>query len=94
MSFWSLAAEKLGADVSGWKELECRQDATYGAVKIQCLGSAVLASRALGDGESLGEEDHLSEVEGNLSTLLWVCLSLTGLFNNEVVTLLNIFKQP
>lgn len=54
----------------------------------------MLASRALGDGESLGEEDHLSEVEGNLSTLLWVCLSLTGLFNNEVVTLLNIFKQP
>lgn len=33
------------------------------------------------------------EAEGNLNSLLWVRLTLTGLFNNEVVILLNIFKQ-
>lgn len=53
-------------------------------------------SRAFGEhGEDLGEK-HLSEVEGNQSFLFLICLTstLTGLFNNKVVILSNISKQP
>lgn len=47
-------------------------------------------------GEYLGEKEHLSEVEDNQSFLFLICLTLTltGLFNNKVVILSNISKQP
>lgn len=96
MSFWSLAAEKLGAGFSGWEELECWQDALYKAVKIQRLAGAVLASRAPGDFRGAQREVRRggpplwSWRQPELSALSM--FESYSLLNNKVVTLLKYFQ--
>lgn len=74
MSFWSLAAEKPGAQVFRMRRAGAR--ATFVNVKIQPLADCVYGQAGLLGGiyrnavRAQGGEDHLSESGGNLSFLL------------------------